>query len=203
MNFSEKHKCVFIHANKTAGRSISKALFGNQREHLTVKELFKLNPQHSEQDSRLEHFRTDPRYELLKKYWNHYFKFLIVRNPWDRKLSDFFFGKKHGIVKPNTDFITYINNNHLNNDIWNSPCIEWAEDENGVLDKNIFIGKFENLQNDFDYVCDKIGVSRKVLPHINSTNHAPYWEYYTDEIKEMVGEKYKKDIKGFSYEFGK
>ena len=203
MNFSEKHKCVFIHVNKTAGRSISMALFGNVREHITVKELFNLDYNKPETEKRLEKCRVDYRYELLKKYWDHYFKFVIVRNPWDRKLSDFFFGKREGIVAADIDFITYINNNHLNNDLWNSPGLEWVEDKNGNIDKNIFMGKFENLQNDFNIICDKINVPRRKLPHLNSSTHSPYWEYYNDEIKEMVEEKYKKDIEAFGYEFGK
>jgi chondroitin 4-sulfotransferase 11 len=203
MNFSEKHKCVFIHVNKTAGRSISMALFGNVREHITVKELFNLDYNKPETEKRLEKCRVDYRYELLKKYWDHYFKFVIVRNPWDRKLSDFFFGKREGIVAADIDFITYINNNHLNNDLWNSPGLEWVEDKNGDIDKNIFMGKFENLQNDFNIICDKINIPRRKLPHLNSSTHSPYWEYYNDEIKEMVEEKYKKDIEAFGYEFGK
>ena len=203
MNFSEKHKCVFIHVNKTAGRSISMALFGNVREHITVKELFNLDCNKPETEKRLEKCRVDYRYELLKKYWDHYFKFIIIRNPWDRKLSDFFFGKREGIVATDIDFITYINNNHLNNDLWNSPGLEWVEDKNGNIDKDIFIGKFENLQNDFNIICDKINIPRRKLPHLNSSTHSPYWEYYNDEIKEMVEEKYKKDIEAFGYEFGK
>ena len=203
MNFSEKHKCVFIHVNKTAGRSISMALFGNVREHITVKELFNLDYNKPETEKRLEKCRVDYRYKLLKKYWDHYFKFVIVRNPWDRKLSDFFFGKREGIVAADIDFITYINNNHLNNDLWNSPGLEWVEDKNGDIDKNIFMGKFENLQNDFNIICDKINIPRRKLPHLNSSTHSPYWEYYNDEIKEMVEEKYKKDIEAFGYEFGK
>tara|TARA_Y100000385_G_scaffold229073_1_gene240372 strand:- start:5551 stop:6162 length:612 start_codon:yes stop_codon:yes gene_type:complete len=203
MNFSEKHKCVFIHVNKTAGRSISMALFGNVREHITIKELFNLDYNKPEIEKRLEKCRVDYRYELLKKYWDHYFKFTIIRNPWDRKLSDFFFGKREGIVAPGIDFITYINNNHLNNDLWNSPGLEWVEDKNGNIDKDIFIGKFENLQNDFNIICDKINIPRRILPYLNSSTHSPYWEYYNDEIKEMVEEKYKKDIEAFGYEFGK
>ena len=196
MNFSEKNKCVFIHANKTAGRSISMAIFGNVREHLTIKELFNLQFDKPEKEKRLEKCRTDYRYQLLKKYWDHYFKFLIIRNPWDRKLSDFFFGKREGIVKENTDFTTYIRNNHLNNDLWNSPCLNWVEDKDGNIDKNIFIGKFENLQEDFNFICDKIGIERKKLPHINSTTHSSYWEYYNDETNlTFPKHRFKKFIK--------
>jgi len=80
--------------------------------------------------------------------------------------------------------------------------LDWFVDPHGNLMVD-FIGKFENLIEDWNVISSKLGISQE-LPHvnINPDKSKHYTKYYTDATKKIIGDKFKIDIKYFDYEFG-
>jgi hypothetical protein len=143
--------------------------------------------------------------------WKDYFKFSIVRNPWDRLVSTWSDKVQKQWIEHKTSssginfFEKYKDKDYsfFIKDI--IPCKEiHIECLSNLIDLNNidFIGRFENIQKDFDIICDKIGIPQQQLPHRNKTNHKHYTEYYDDETREIVAQKYARDIEYFGYKFG-
>jgi hypothetical protein len=137
-----------------------------------------------------------------EKYEKDYI-FSSVRNPYSRAVS-IFNHRTWRSLKTFKDFCSAINNEEypsLSAKWHSAPIIDHLL--NGDDLQVDFIIRLENHQEDLGIVCDKIGVPRQQLPHKNKSKYKPYTEYYDDESRQMVEEKYGNDIDYFGYEFGK
>ena len=149
-----------------------------------------------------------------EKVYNESFVFTTVRNPYSRAVSMFkhqswdrWSGRKQDSVVKNSktfrDFCMAIKNNNFPNDAakWHSGTLtDHMVDGNDL--KVDFAIKLENFQEDFNIVCDKIGIPKEQLPHARKGKHKHYTEYYDEETKQIVAEKYAKDIEYFGYKYG-
>ena len=199
---SHKHKFIFIHIPKCAGISIE--LFLNGSFYVEWDEVNKIWMQHATA-SQIK--------DLYVKNYEDYFSFTFVRNPWSRAVSDYFWLKRtckfKGSLKNflllkggfDTPRLSYPHLDRFGRGDHIIPQSDFVLDANGkrMVD---FIGRFENLQEDFDIICDKIGIPKQQLPHRNGGNHKNYIKYYNKETRQLVAKKYAKDIEYFNYEFG-
>ena len=78
--------------------------------------------------------------------------------------------------------------------------MDWISDPSGTVLVD-YIGRFENLQGDFDEVCRRAGLPPKQLPHKNRSNHKPYQLYYDDATAEIVARRFAKDLVHLGYTF--
>ncbi|OGR06876.1 MAG: hypothetical protein A2511_17500 [Deltaproteobacteria bacterium RIFOXYD12_FULL_50_9] len=178
-----ENKLIFIHIPNTGGSSIEVALIG--QDWFTIEKRTK----------HLGWIRAKRRYS---KYWDNYFKFAVVRNPWEWLVSIYnTHDRKRKLGDPSWDF--FLRRPKL------MPIEQKILIQSDIIgDEMDFIIRFENLKEDFDKMCEKAGVGKKILPHRNKskTTKIHYSLYYeNDEQVELVREKFKKDIERFGYEF--
>ena len=129
-------------------------------------------------------------------------------------MSAYFFLKEGGMNKVDTcfnsmyiekynsfqDFVKGLTNKKIiGNYIHFVPQYKFVCDKDGKILSD-FIGRFENLDNDFQEICERLGVNKE-LPLMNKGKRKSDWEhYYSPQTKEMVYEYYKKDFEIFGYE---
>jgi len=188
---SDKHRVAFIHIAKCAGTSIE-AYLKNFEFYIKY------------------HYHTTHRKLLESDKYKNYYKFSFTRNPYDKMVSEFkwFTDQSNEWNSPDcrkyykgVDFKTFVNKFLTLHP--GDPYHLYSQYSILTPLKRIdFIGRFENLQEDFDIVCNKIGISKQKLPHTNKSKRKHYTEYYDDETRAIVAQKYAKDIEYFGYEFG-
>lgn len=168
---------IFCHIPKTGGISINNALGLNSIGHRV--------------------------FDKKKNY--KFFVFSFVRNPYDRFLSCFYFLKKGGcntfdlkdkkFFLRNYDLGEFIEKNLLFSSKYQKhfrPQSFWLP--NGAD----FIGRFENLQADFDKLMDFLKIEKKQLPLMNTTKKDAY--NLSKKEKNIIYKVYKKDFIKFNYE---
>lgn len=138
---------------------------------------------------------------LDQSIFDSFFKFTFVRNPWDWQVSLYHFILERPEIRgyEETKKMGSFRNFVFSRDT--SPFTQTGclvEDSGKLLVD--FVGRFENLEEDFREVCRRIGISVE-LPHINKSGRAGYRDYYDDETRELTARLYAEDIERFGYRF--
>ena len=68
---------------------------------------------------------------------------------------------------------------------------DWIAD-NGTLIVD-FVGRFENIQADWEHLCARIGIEGLKLPHSNQTERQDYRQYYSAETRQIVAKRFAKN----------
>ncbi|MCC5859291.1 MAG: sulfotransferase family 2 domain-containing protein [Ectothiorhodospiraceae bacterium] len=218
MLISYSKNFLFVHIAKTGGTSVRAALrkyrwggwysiplwAASQVSQMT-RPRHKLGlkfPRHAKAIAALEMLPTDV-YQAL-------FKFTVVRNPWDLQVSSF-----HHIRREKPDVLQGVKTfeDFLKRkfdperpydymlDISAERQHEYIVDLGGNLIVD-FIGRYENLQTDFDTICQRIGIPPIKLPHLRKAgDRRDYRSYYTDTLADLVAEHYRRDLDLLGYTF--
>lgn len=232
MIVSHKYKFIYLKTIKTASTSMENALSAicgpDDIITPTAPRFMKLRPGQRAQNYRLDH-PTVPKRPLLKRLlgrperyyhpsvgyyehmpawrvktyigddiWNRYHKFTFERNPWDRQVSFYHFRSRDR--DKNLTFEQFLKNrDRALVDNWGiytldgAPCVD-------------FLGRFENLADDFQHVIDHLGLPPELaLPRVNKSSgpdeKGGYRPFYSDWSRERVASWYADEIQLLNYTF--
>ena len=190
-----KHRCIFIHIPRTAGTSIETCI----------------NPNWTFENFREEkHILASTARKIYRDYWDEYFKFSFVRNPWDRMVSMSKYGSFYGCqVKSGKLDVMRYQKKFPRAEI--DPRSKSAGDKTAIIHNAVylnilneeldFIGRFESLKEDYQKVCSIIKCSKSLSHKEAGKNKEDYTKFYDIKTQKLVSKIYRKDIEYFNYKF--
>ena len=226
---SHKYKCIYIHIPKVAGTSIITVLGDAE---LSTKKKWPFKADDYKFNPPAPHLRAADYIKYghaTRQQYDSYHKFSFVRNPWDRIVSEY----KYRRHPRRYSFKKFIFENFPEPSWTDEYChvipqydFLYGDDGKQLVD---YVGKFENLQADFNLILAELKISGVTLPHVNRSlslfrrensiiealrtirgitsikqkmnTYEKYTEYYDAETVDYVADIYKKDIEFFDYSF--
>lgn len=134
-----------------------------------------------------------------------YFSFIFVRNPFSRLVSAW-----NDTLRPegHTDFKKFVKEKVFEDGIptqlhfqTQSSLVETPDASVSNLN---FIGKVENINADWERMCNLANILYKPMVHVKQkrNEYGHYTEHYDDETIELVSNLYQRDLEVFNYKFG-
>ena len=201
MIISHKYKFIYFKEHKVAGTS-TEILLGNicgDNDIVTpiMPKVERVKGSRNADGFKNHSHPSEVRSKIGEEKFNSYYKFNTIRNPFDRVVSWYWMRCSFTGNKSFKDFVLLgLNGLRPFYDVMflNNEC---------VLDDHI---RYENLENDTKRILGKWFDVDDIQYPIAKTSQRKskkhYTEYYDEETKQLVAEKYRKDIEYFNYEFG-
>lgn len=161
--------------------------------------------------------------DQLGKY-QAYWKFCLVRNPWDRlvscwkqKVKDAAISSDakppsgvllsladHGLFRRGMSFedfaraVSEIPDREANKHFRSQYTFVTDEQGRLVVD---YVGRMELMDKELDYIFHTAGIDKQPVPHLLKTDRKPYDRYYTKATRDLVAKRFARDIDLFGYGF--
>ena len=211
---------LFIHIPKNAGMTIRRSPMLNNRIILAGSNIHK-SPEYSQavldkmnslgDHHGFEHARWRDVHPSIRDRNN---AFAVIRNPWDRVVSRYFFAKKVIEVEKKvseeyadvSSFEAFLEERHK----WGSeeymwhravrgwyPAFDHVSDDAGRVRCDII--RFENLNTDLCRYFNLTEMSK--ARNVTAVNQGTYRDVYNDKTIQTVADWYKKDIEHWGYDF--
>lgn len=201
-----EQKGIYIHIPKTGGSSIRRAL---QRLPNTV-DCGHFNLIQHEEKLLEGYSETDMKTSV--GVFNDYTTFTIVRNPWDRMVSEWKWFTNTTYKKPRVCVKAAFNGmgfeEFIDSFLYGGPCgdhrhrkpqASFVHNRDNSTAQYIF--RFENINEEFVKICDLLKIPHMKLGHELKTCREHYSIYYNTETKKQVEKVWGIDIDMFKYTF--
>lgn len=191
--FDHRRKLVFVHIQKTGGKSVRKAIgIPGSTIHLPARNL---------------------KTELGSERWSQYFKFAVVRNPWDRLVSAYHYRRNGGNRTAEdrrraseypdsfSEFLSRLDyfQNLPDEGMFQSQW-DWLTDEEGNLLVDRVL-RFDFLDTQIPELAEELGLGNVRVPHLNRSRHQHYSTYYNTAQQQLVAQTYSTEIQAFGFQF--
>jgi hypothetical protein len=216
MPISHKYKVIFIHIPKTAGTSVENVLgvstindFYNRGKTNDVLKVINTEPLSSKEYRDI--LQKSPQHYTLQEIkkiidpsvFSDYLKFSIVRNPYDRFVSEYNSNEEFNFLSFDefTDYamsLTAVERNWLFDGHLETQT-NFLSIDGGGIDQSIKIFKFEELYVLKKFMAELTGMIH--FPHkLKSANRISFISFYTNKTENMIYEFYKDDFVKFNYD---
>jgi hypothetical protein len=196
---SHKYKCIFVHIHRCAGSSVEHWITGDDWWN---------------QEKSTKHLLASQARNLYSEYWDKYFKFSMVRDPFSRSISCVKYKQHFGLnIRPNggIDFsgyranfghdvtLEYDHRFHRREDVLNVNHRS-GQVYGNLLDEPLdFIAHFENLKEDMEYVRKEIGHPNSFRVHLERSKPPISSRFLTRSDCDNILSLYDNDFARFGY----
>ncbi|MCX7553458.1 sulfotransferase family 2 domain-containing protein [Marinicella sp. S1101] len=209
MLISDSHQFVFVHIRKAAGTSLRQILEQvslPKNNHWWYKLLSRggLAIDYHNYSYRKHANLVEAERSMPADKFTSYFKFAVVRNPWDRLVSEYEYIKTqptHSRFKrlKAFSFAEFVEFQAKRPAAHQVNALRLKSGEIGCD----YIGKLETLDESLEVIAKFTGLNFEHLPHINKIQRRDYRNYYDDDLVSRVGSLWFDDIRNFDYQFDK
>lgn len=211
---SHQHKCIFIHISKCAGTTVEAAF--------CPEGLYPWKPDYEflygwcpQRRIFLQHATPRQLLEtglIKREIWDSYYKFIIVRNPWERTHSDYLWVMLD--IKTYGTFTDFLRTEGKLGAAIMEPTLRYRGDHltrqvdylslDGIPINYNRIVRFEALRSGLDEVARDLALPTEVfrdhrLKRSKSLGH--YSHFYSNSRRALVDQKYGADASFLGYQF--
>ncbi|WOD06176.1 sulfotransferase family 2 domain-containing protein [Marinomonas sp. GJ51-6] len=194
----DNKKILFLHTPKVAGSSMN------------------ASPLAKRVDYKIHSFKGDIFDKVKELGAESAFKYGFVRDPFSRFVSlyNYFYKmtEEHPFHRYNAPIVNVVRQYHdinafceafeslrLKGNFHFRPQVGYFTSENDEYEVD-FIGKYENLQSDFNQLCELLAIDQFELPVANSSGRVKdFMQLFTHESQKVIESFYRDDFNFFNY----